>query len=134
MPQSAGTADNQERYAEEWTSPQDQRLDEQKNTNAGTTADEPCHEDEVTETSGADIENAQQHDVDDKPFSVYTHNEKKIIVSCAGLCAFFSPISGQIYFPSLPAIARDLNVSYTLVTLTITIYLVSPNENDHSSS
>ena len=63
--------------------------------------------------------------VDDKPYSVFTHNEKRIIVICAGLCQFFSPISGQIYFPSLTTIAEDLHVSYSLVNLTITAYLVS---------
>ncbi|KUJ07532.1 MFS multidrug transporter-like protein [Mollisia scopiformis] len=62
--------------------------------------------------------------MDDKPYSVFTHNEKKIIVICAGLCQFFSPISGQIYFPSLDAIAHDLHVSYSLVNLSITTYLI----------
>jgi hypothetical protein len=66
-----------------------------------------------------------EHKMDDKPYSVFTHNEKKIIVLCAGLSQFFSPISGQIYFPSLDAIAADLRVSNSLVNLTITTYLVS---------
>ena len=66
-----------------------------------------------------------EHKMDDKPYSVFTHNEKRIIVLCAGFCSFFSPISGQIYFPSLDAIAADLHVSYYLVNLTITTYLVS---------
>lgn len=59
-----------------------------------------------------------------KQYSVFTKNEKKLIVLCAGFCSFFSPISGQIYFPSLDAIATDLRVSYTLVNLTITTYMV----------
>jgi hypothetical protein len=65
------------------------------------------------------------YQVDDRPYSAFSHNEKKITIICAGLCAFFSPISGQIYFPSLTVIASDLKVSDTLVNLTITIYLVS---------
>jgi multidrug resistance protein len=71
------------------------------------------------------VENNVEHHVDEKPYSIFTHNEKRIIVICAGLCQFFSPISGQIYFPSLDAIAADLQVSSTLVNLTITAYLVS---------
>lgn len=63
--------------------------------------------------------------IDDKPYSMFSHNEKKVIVLCASLCSFFSPISGQIYFPSLEAISSDLNVSFTLINLTITSYLVS---------
>jgi hypothetical protein len=66
-----------------------------------------------------------EHNMDDKPYSVFTHNEKRIIILCAGLSQFFSPISGQIYFPSLDAIAADLHVSDSLVNLTITTYLVS---------
>ena len=66
-----------------------------------------------------------EHIIDHKPYSVFTHKEKKIIIFCAGLSQFFSPISGQIYFPSLDAIAADLHVSNSLVNLTITTYLVS---------
>lgn len=66
-----------------------------------------------------------KHQVDDKPYSVFTHNEKRIVVFCAGLCAFFSPVSSSIYFPSLDAIATDLHVSYSLVNLTITTYMAS---------
>ncbi|KAI9689750.1 MAG: hypothetical protein M1822_009632 [Bathelium mastoideum] len=65
------------------------------------------------------------HRMDDKPYSIFTHNEKRIIVVCAGACAFFSPISSQIYFPSLDTIATDLHVSSSLVNLTITTYLES---------
>ena len=75
-----------------------------------------------------------EHRMDDKPYSVFTHSEKRIIVLCAGLCAFFSPISGQIYFPSLDAIASDLNVSYSSVNLTITTYLVSSVVRSNSMS
>lgn len=78
------------------------------------------------DTPKSDVEQAApQHLVDDKPFSYFTKHEKKIIVFCGGICAFFSPISGQIYFPSLDTIAKDLNVSHTMVNLTITVYLVS---------
>lgn len=66
-----------------------------------------------------------EHIIDERPYSVFSHNEKKIIIFCAGMSQFFSPVSGQIYFPSLNAIAADLKVSSTLVNLTITTYLVS---------
>lgn len=61
---------------------------------------------------------------EEKPYSVFSPHEKRIIVLCAGLCAFFSPVSGQIYFPALNEIARDLNVSLDLVNLSITSYLI----------
>lgn len=79
--------------------------------------------DQKNEDDGANIN--PKHKMDDKPYSVFTHNEKRIIVLCAGICSFFSPISGQIYFPSLDTIAADLHVSYSLVNLTITTYMIS---------
>jgi hypothetical protein len=30
-----------------------------------------------------------EHKMDDKPYSVFTSNEKRIIILCAGLCSFF---------------------------------------------
>ncbi|RDW62538.1 hypothetical protein BP5796_10840 [Coleophoma crateriformis] len=56
-----------------------------------------------------------EHKIDDKPYSVFTHNEKKIIVLCAGLSQFFSPISGQIYFPSLDAISDLFGIAPAFV-------------------
>lgn len=89
-------------------------------------AQDPTYKDEQTEKKMEDeIGNGNpEFKMDDKPYSVFTHNEKKMIILCAGLCAFFSPISGQIYFPSLDAIAADLHVSSSLVNLTITTYLI----------
>jgi hypothetical protein len=63
--------------------------------------------------------------IDDAPFSVWTTTEKKLIIFTASLATFFSPVSGQIYFPALDAIATDLNVSYSLVNLSITTYMAS---------
>jgi hypothetical protein len=76
----------------------------------------------------ADLETARpDHGItfDERPYSIFTHNEKRIIVLCAGFCAFFSPASGQIYFPALNEISADLHVSHDLINLTITSYLVS---------
>ena len=75
-----------------------------------------------------------QHTIDDKPYSVFNHTEKMTIVLCAGFSAFFSPISGQIYFPSLDAIAADLHVSNSLVNLTMTTYLVSNSNSTEDTS
>lgn len=68
---------------------------------------------------------APLHRIDSKPYSVFTHGEKRLIIFCAGVCSFLSPISAQIYFPALNQISADLGVSYDLVNLTITTYLVS---------
>jgi hypothetical protein len=49
---------------------------------------------ESNEEKSGDV--VPEYQMDDKPFSVFTHNEKRIIVICAGLCAFFSPSKQSI--------------------------------------
>lgn len=57
-------------------------------------------------------------------YSVYTENQKRFIVFTASWAGFFSPVSSQIYFPALNTLARDLNVSNSLINLTLTSYMV----------
>lgn len=56
--------------------------------------------------------------------SVFTKNQKRFIVSMASWAGFFSPVSGNIYFPALNSLASDLRVSNTLINLTLTSYMV----------
>ena len=42
----------------------------------------------------------------------------------ASWAGFFSPVSGQIYFPALNALSTDLHVSNTLINLTLTSYMI----------
>jgi hypothetical protein len=59
-----------------------------------------------------------------EPFSVFTTGQKRWINWLASFGAMFSTLNSYIYFPAVVPIARDLNVSVTLVNLTITCYLV----------
>ncbi|KIY01952.1 uncharacterized protein Z520_02090 [Fonsecaea multimorphosa CBS 102226] len=56
--------------------------------------------------------------------SVFTKNQKLFIVFMASWAGFFSPVSGQIYFPALNALASDLHVSNSLINLTLTSYMI----------
>jgi hypothetical protein len=56
--------------------------------------------------------------------SVFTKNQKRFIVCMASFGGFFSPISANIYFPALNALALDLGVTSTLINLTLTSYMV----------
>jgi MFS family permease len=56
--------------------------------------------------------------------SVFTKNQKRFIVFMASFGGFFSPISANIYFPALNALALDLGVTSTLINLTLTSYMV----------
>jgi hypothetical protein len=68
--------------------------------------------------------------LNNKPHSVFNHNERRLIILCAGICSFFSPVSGSIYLPALDTIGDDLHVSYTLITLTVTTYMVSHRSHE----
>ncbi|KAK4947299.1 hypothetical protein LTR10_013667 [Elasticomyces elasticus] len=56
--------------------------------------------------------------------SVFTTNQKRFIVFMASWAGFFSPVSGQIYFPALVPLANDLHVSNSLINLTLTSYMI----------
>ncbi|KAF7554648.1 hypothetical protein G7Z17_g2809 [Cylindrodendrum hubeiense] len=57
-------------------------------------------------------------------YSIFTTWQKRLIVLAAACTAFFSPLSAQIYFPALTAIAQDLNVTDSQVNLTVTTYMI----------
>ncbi|SPO06531.1 related to multidrug transporter [Cephalotrichum gorgonifer] len=61
---------------------------------------------------------------DEEPYSIFDKRQKAIIVFLASTAATFSGFASNIYFPALPTIARDLNVSVELVNLTVTSYLI----------
>ena len=58
-------------------------------------------------------------------YSVYSTRQKKVILVAGSFAAFFSPVSSNIYFPALTTIARDLHVSLSQISLTVTTYQVS---------
>ena len=58
------------------------------------------------------------------PWSIWSPRQKRFIVLAASCASLLSPLSSQIYFPALNAIATDLSVSNGLVNLSITLYLV----------
>lgn len=64
---------------------------------------------------------------DDAPYSIWTYREKLAMVLLVSFMALISPMSGQIYLPALPLLARDLDVSASLINLTITTYVVRAN-------
>lgn len=63
-------------------------------------------------------------EADEPTFSIFTEKEKIIMVLTVSFVALLSPLSGAIYLPALPAISKELNISHSLVNLTITTYMV----------
>lgn len=59
------------------------------------------------------------------PYSCFSTAKKRYIVATAAGAGLFSSLSAQIYFPALNTLADDLNVSTSLINLTVTSYMVS---------
>ncbi|KAI4106016.1 MAG: hypothetical protein L6R37_002379 [Teloschistes peruensis] len=87
-----------------------------------TTGENPDNVD--NEAPSSDSEKQQPTNSSVIPYSVFSKSSKRWIVFLIALAGFFSPLSANIYFPSLNYLAQDLNVSLELVNLTITAYLV----------
>ena len=65
--------------------------------------------------------------------SVLPNGEKTFVIMAGSFAALFSPLSSSIYLPALPSLARDMNVSVSLINLTITTYLVMSTELDREN-
>ncbi|KAK2041134.1 major facilitator superfamily transporter [Colletotrichum somersetense] len=60
----------------------------------------------------------------DEPYSIFDTRQKRLIIFIVSTAATFSGFASNIYFPALPSIAADLDVSVELVNLTVTSYLI----------
>lgn len=64
--------------------------------------------------------------VDSRPaYSALTESQRRNLLIVASLAATISPASTTTYYPAVTSMARDLNVSITLINLTISTYQVS---------
>lgn len=61
---------------------------------------------------------------DDRLYSSYAEGEKIAIIITASFLALASPIATSTYLPAINEMAKDLDVSVTLMNLTITTYMV----------
>ncbi|EFQ35504.1 major facilitator superfamily transporter [Colletotrichum graminicola] len=57
-------------------------------------------------------------------YSIFDIRQKRLIIFIVSTAATFSGFASNIYFPALPTIAGDLDVSVELVNLTVTSYLI----------
>lgn len=85
-------------------------------------------------TQIASIDDSSVHGDDETPkpddttistaYTIFSKTQVATIVAIASWAASFSGLSSNIYFPSISAIAKDLDVTSELVNLTVTLYLV----------
>jgi multidrug resistance protein len=57
-------------------------------------------------------------------FSAFTKRQKLFIVIMVSLASFFSPLSGQIYYPVMPTLVKNYQLTPALINLTITTYMI----------
>ncbi|KAG0160117.1 hypothetical protein PDIDSM_7644 [Penicillium digitatum] len=57
-------------------------------------------------------------------FSAFGKYEKLFIVVMVTLASFFSPLSGQIYYPVMPTLVQNYHLTPELINLTITAYMI----------
>ncbi|OQE43670.1 hypothetical protein PENCOP_c003G02091 [Penicillium coprophilum] len=57
-------------------------------------------------------------------FSAFSKYEKLLIVVMVTLASFFSPLSGQVYYPVMPTLVRDYHLTPELINLTVTTYMI----------
>ncbi|KAH7039762.1 major facilitator superfamily domain-containing protein [Microdochium trichocladiopsis] len=80
---------------------------------------EQCHEEAPAGSGNAPAAREQQ-----ELYSIFDKRQKAFIVTMVSIAATFSGFASNIYFPALPTVARDLDVSIELVNLTVTSYLI----------
>lgn len=56
--------------------------------------------------------------------SAFNSRHKQFIVLMVTLASFFSPLSGQIYYPVMPTLVKSYHLTPALVNLTITTYMI----------
>ncbi|KAG2145342.1 major facilitator superfamily domain-containing protein [Suillus bovinus] len=90
-----------------------------------------AHHDSVTSlkaTRGAVAHGLEEQNVNEqaaeKPYSIYTRQEKWFIVMIASLAALFSPLTANVYFPAIPALASAFHTSIESINLSVTAYMV----------
>lgn len=60
----------------------------------------------------------------EEPYSIYSQKTKTFLIISVSFMAIISPLSAAVYLPAIPQISHDLNVSPSLINLTITTYMV----------
>lgn len=72
-----------------------------------------------------DKENDLGHErVHDDRYTLFSTQERRLIVFLVSLAGVFSAFTAFVYFPALPSIASTISVSMELMNLTVTAYLI----------
>ncbi|QIX02406.1 hypothetical protein AMS68_007923 [Peltaster fructicola] len=61
---------------------------------------------------------------EEAPYSIFDKRQKSLIIVLITVAATFTGLASNIYFPAIPTVAKDLNVTPELINLSVTSYLV----------
>jgi hypothetical protein len=73
---------------------------------------------------GCDV-NSLSRVVSGPPYSIFSTKAKIFIVVMVSISALVSPFAATLFYPALNILADELHVSESLITLSITTYMVS---------
>ncbi|KAF2100707.1 putative multidrug transporter [Rhizodiscina lignyota] len=59
-----------------------------------------------------------------EPHTIFTFGQRCFICGMVCVAATFSSFAGNVYYPAIPSIAKDLSVTSELVNLTVTAYMI----------
>ena len=70
-----------------------------------------------------------------EPYSVFSKSTKALIVALASGAAFIGPFGVNIYLPTLPLLAKDLDMDASRIMISVTVYMIcllytSPSPRD----
>jgi hypothetical protein len=85
---------------------------------------------DVEKSSGSDITpdrqdvGAERIEAPEPPYTIFSTNARIFIIFMVSVSAMISPFAASSYYPALNTLAKELNVSTSLINLTITTYMV----------
>ncbi|KAJ6186972.1 MFS general substrate transporter [Penicillium mononematosum] len=82
------------------------------------------HDLEIQETYATTQRTAAPPHQESLPYSAFSLAQKRWTIAIVAFAGWFSSLSSFIYFPAIPSIASDLDVSTERINLTVTAYLV----------
>ncbi|KIW30388.1 uncharacterized protein PV07_06133 [Cladophialophora immunda] len=92
---------------------------------AGRRASDPSpSESEKRDVDGQDSTLTTASPSDQKPYTAFSNRAKWFIVTMTAMASFFSPLSGQIYYPVLPILTNTYHLSSGLINVSITTYMI----------
>ncbi|KAF4551154.1 putative quinidine resistance protein [Elsinoe fawcettii] len=81
-------------------------------------------DDRRRQDSPRNAEYGSQIPLQTQPYTIFDHRQRPLIIAVVSFAATFTGFASNIYFPVLPTLARDFNVSVELINLTVTTYLI----------